>query len=98
MTKEERQERALLLQRYKDVAKLVQSPGWQWFVQDFTEKRAQSVRFMTGSYKDHPTIARYAGFVSALDDVLSWADKVVAKGESVLKNRSDNSSDDEEPQ
>lgn len=80
------------------MAPLLDSAGWKAYQAHLRSERESMVRGVVSSVGSHPDMAKYAGGIRALDDALSWADKVRTSAETARRwfdDNSDSSSDDE---
>jgi hypothetical protein len=78
------------------VAPLLDTVGWKMFLSATSSVRDLKIRAMIGKVDSHPEMCRHAGAVKALDDVLSWTDKVRTNAELARRFFDDNS--DSSPQ
>lgn len=97
MTKDEREALGRQIQRGKAVETLIKNEGFSLFMEELRTKRERVVTSLK-SVESHPMMAKNAGKVDALDDVLQWADKAIRDGKDAAKRlngKGDTSSEDD---
>lgn len=86
------------LTAWEQTSPLLDMAGWKLFLSATRDVRDLTVRGIVSKVDSHPEMCKRAGVIKALDDVLTWTDKVRLNAEVARRwfdEHGDSSSDDE---